>query len=498
MIDPTTRLQGVEQLIEQGQYFIIHAPYQSGKTTYLKDLTNRLNAGGKYYALYCSLDVATDFVEAEKGIPAIIQTLKDHIKYSTLPSKDEFARNIDYDDYNNALHDALADYCILIDKPLVILFGEVEGLSVDTRMFFLAQLRDGYNCRSMTSFVHSIALVGIRDIRHYKVKARPDDGTRVPFNIVAGVFTLQNFTREEVVQLYQQHTDATGQVFEDDAVQLIWEQTQGQPWLVNAIANEIICGILQSDYTKSITSGMVGEAIKTVIQSRDSHIRYIQDIIEEESVRSVIEQIITGGDTFNITTDARECVLDLGLIRKVPQFEPANPIYAEVIVRTLIFNLQYKFQHIESPYKIARYMKDERIDMDYLMRDFQELWREDGAIREEEFGNTESAPFLIIMAFLQCVFSGGQIIRNMKTNTGCLDLCIIYERQKYPIELKLRKSPKYLLQESLEQTADYVDTLGCAEGWLAIFDRRQDIGWDDKIFMQKEKINGKTVTTVGL
>ncbi|MDR1331161.1 MAG: ATP-binding protein, partial [Tannerella sp.] len=51
MIEPSTRLQGVEQLIDMAQYFVIHAARQSGKTTYLNDLAERLNASGRYYAL---------------------------------------------------------------------------------------------------------------------------------------------------------------------------------------------------------------------------------------------------------------------------------------------------------------------------------------------------------------------------------------------------------------------------------------------------------------
>ena len=47
MIEAATRLYGVEQLIDMNQYFVIHAARQSGKTTYLKDLANRLNDGGK-------------------------------------------------------------------------------------------------------------------------------------------------------------------------------------------------------------------------------------------------------------------------------------------------------------------------------------------------------------------------------------------------------------------------------------------------------------------
>jgi hypothetical protein len=43
-----------------------------------------------------------------------------------------------------------------------------------------------------------------------------------------------------------------------------------------------------------------------------------------------------------------------------------------------------------------------------------------------------------------------------------------------------------------------MDILGCNEGWLVVFDRRENITWDDKIFMKKETVNGKTITIVGV
>ncbi|MDR2115407.1 MAG: hypothetical protein LBP87_03390, partial [Planctomycetaceae bacterium] len=67
MIAAASRLQGVEKLIDAEQYFVIHAARQSGKTTYLQDLLQRLNAEGKYYALYCSLDKVQNISDAERG-----------------------------------------------------------------------------------------------------------------------------------------------------------------------------------------------------------------------------------------------------------------------------------------------------------------------------------------------------------------------------------------------------------------------------------------------
>jgi hypothetical protein len=102
------------------------------------------------------------------------------------------------------------------------------------------------------------------------------------------------------------------------------------------------------------------------------------------------------------------------------------------------------------------------------------------------------------MAFLQRVVNGGgQICRDMAAGSGRLDLCLVYEDRKYPIELKIRYGEKYL-ERGLEQTARYMDVYGCSEGWLAIFDRRADVRWDDKIYMEKKTANGKTITVVGL
>jgi hypothetical protein len=78
MIDADSRLQDVEKLMDDKQYFVIHAACQSGKTTYLQDLADRLNAGGKYYALYCSLVRMERMNDLKEGIPAIVRNFKNN------------------------------------------------------------------------------------------------------------------------------------------------------------------------------------------------------------------------------------------------------------------------------------------------------------------------------------------------------------------------------------------------------------------------------------
>ncbi|MDR0815106.1 MAG: AAA-like domain-containing protein [Bacteroidales bacterium] len=502
MIEASSRLTGVVELISQKQYFVIHAARQSGKTTFLLDLANRLNREGKYYALYCSLEGAQGVIDPEKGIPAIVKRIENALRFSNIPQKVKFAKDADYSDYTGVLLTELTVLSMSLDKPLVILFDEADCLSEGTLISFLRQLRNGYNTRSITPFVHSVALVGMRNIRDYKVQVRPDSETldsASPFNIVAESLTLKNFTKEEITELYGQHTADTGQVFTTEAIELVYQQTQGQPWLVNAIAREVIEKMLQSDYTKPVTAGLVDKAIQTIILRRDTHIDSLLERLKEERVRRVMEPVITGElEKIDTQSDDYRYTTDLGLIKAAKGvIMPSNPIYAEVIIRTLSANSQKDLAESKYSYQMPRYLKNGRIDMTYLLQDFQSFWSENSEIWIERYQYKEAAPHLILQAFLQRVVNGGgRIIREFAAGRRRLDLCVMFEGQKYPVELKVRYSAK-TEENSMEQIIGYMDTLGVKEGWLIIFDRNPNIDWNAKIFLKTETVEGKTVTIAG-
>ena len=502
MIEASSRLRGVEQLIDMEQYFVIHAARQSGKTTYLLDLTHKVNVEGKYHAAYCSLEGLQEITEAKEGIPLVIGCIKQALKNCNIPKHEVFAENADYFNFTGVLNAELNDYCKILDKPLVIFFDEADCLSEGTLISFLRQLRLGYVNRVLTPFIHSVALVGMRNIRDYKALIRSEKetlGSASPFNIVTETFTLKNFTKEEITSLYQQHTNDTGQLFEDESIDLVFEQTQGQPWLVNAIAREVITKILDFDYSKAVTAAMVQTAIQTIILRRDTHIDSLLERLKEERVRRVIEPMLSGEVFFDRLSDDYQYVIDLGLIKSIRgQIQPSNPVYAEVIARTLSFDAQEKFMYEKPNAEIPRYLKNGGIDVDYLLQEFQQFWRENSDIWIERFHYKEAAPHLILMAFLQRVLNGGgQIIREMAAGTKRTDLCIVFEGNKYPIELKVRYGDK-TLTDGVEQTMQYMETFGCTDGWLVIFDRRPEISWDEKIYMKKETIEEKTVTVIGL
>ncbi|XXR75552.1 hypothetical protein WMF33_30915 [Sorangium sp. So ce394] len=215
--------------------------------------------------------------------------------------------------------------------------NEIDALRDITLLSVLRQLRSGYPGRPH-GFPHPLALVGLRDVRDYKVASGDGDrlGTSSPFNIKVESLTLRNFTRDEVAALYAQHTAETGQGFQSSAVDRAFELTQGQPWLVNALARQLV-DVLVKDRAQPITAADVDRAKEILIERQDTHLDSLVERLREPRIRAVIEPMLAGGPLGDVPEDDRRFAVDLGLVRRAAEggLVIANPIYREIIVRQL-------------------------------------------------------------------------------------------------------------------------------------------------------------------
>jgi hypothetical protein len=477
---------------------VIHAARQTGKTTLLKSLVSQLNQEGEYYALYCSLEAVQGISEPKEGIAQIINNLKKALYFEKVEAKENFAKSIDNNEFTTSVYLSLAKFSEELGKPFVLLFDEADCLSNGTLITFLRQLRDGYVNRGNIPFVHSIALVGMRDIRDYKAKIREDNrtlGSASPFNIITKSLTIGNFTESEVYSLYHQHTELTGQEFEQAAIKKAYYWTQGQPWLVNALARECVEEILKDDYSQPITLKHINQAAENIMLRRDTHIDSLLERLKEERVKKVVQPILLGKEIeVSVSDDDTQYCIDLGIIRKEKgKLLPSNPIYREVIIRTLSYDSQFYLED-----KVANpWIKSGNVDMNGLLIGFQQFWRENSDVWIEKYQYKEAAPHLILQAFLQRVINGGgNIDREYATGKKRMDLCVHFNNRKYPIEIKLWYGEK-TLSEGIDQLSAYMDTLGENEGWLVIFDRSPEKTWDEKIYWHEEVSEKGVIRVIG-
>jgi hypothetical protein len=360
-------------------------------------------------------------------------------------------------------------------RPLVIFIDEIDSLQDQTLISVLRQLRSGYPNRPQ-GFPYSLGLIGMRDVRDYKVKSGGSDrlNTASPFNIKVASLTMGNFSGEDVRDLYQQHTDATGQIFTPEAINHAFYLTDGQPWLVNAIAREAT-EYLVKERTDPITIAVIEEAKDILIQRQDTHLDSLAERLREDRVRNMIQPILAGEELPDVPPDDRRFVLDLGLVKRslLGGFVIANPIYREVIPRVLSQGSQDSLPQIQPTWLNP----DSSLNPSKLLNAFLDFWRQHGEPLLKSAPYHEIAPHLVLMAFLHRVVNGGgSLEREYAIGSGRMDICLRYGDVVMGMELKVwRPNKKDPLQQGLMQLDKYLDGLGLDTGWLVIFDRRPDL-----------------------
>ena len=351
-------------------------------------------------------------------------------------------------------------------------------------------------------------LCGVRDVRDYRIRSGSGNTSVAggsAFNIKAASLRIGDFTRAEVRALLTQHTEETAQAFTPEAVDMVWRQTRGQPWLVNALCQGACFDIETGrDRSRAITADDILEAQERLILSRQTHLDQLADKLQEDRVRRVVEPLLSGGDERPFSTRDLEYARDLGLIARDNPLRIANPIYAEVVPRELTYATQAGLVQDTTWYVDT----EGRLDVDKLLAAFQAFFREHSEHWLGRFDYAEAGPQLLLQAFLQRVANGGgRIEREYGLGRGRTDLLLVWPRgdtssgtaDKFVIECKvLHKSLERTVREGLEQTAGYMDRCASQAGHLVIFDRSEERRWEDKICRHEERMDDRTITVWGM
>jgi type II secretory pathway predicted ATPase ExeA len=474
MLSPLTRLPELERLIAQESYFVIHAPRQTGKTTAMLTLGQQLTASGRYTAVMLSVEVGAVFSsQPGKAEKAILGAWRNAIEYR-LPAELHPPSWPAAED-GERLSTALKTWAQASPRPLVVFIDEIDALQDEALLSVLRQLRDGYPNRP-GGFPQSVGLIGLRDVRDYKVASGGSERlhTASPFNVKVESLTLRNFTHDEVAALYEQHTQDTGQIFTPAAVAHAFALTQGQPWLVNALARQVV-EVIQPDVTQTLTVDHFNQAKEILIQRQDTHLDSLAERLREPRIRAMIEPMLAGQELENVPNEDIQFVLDLGLCRIDAEggLAIANPIYREVLPRVLTFPSFASLPRITATWLTP----DGALDAPKLLAAFLSFWRQHGQPLLKSANYHEIAPHIVLMAFLHRVVNGGGTLeREYAIGSDRMDLCLRYGEVTLAMELKVwRKDRKNPLEAGIKQLDKYLAGLGLNEGWLVVFDQRPEL-----------------------
>jgi len=491
----------VEQLtaqIEHGKFFTIYAPRQMGKTTLLNNLEAELRPRPNFLPIVLSFELyeswsATQFWEdvfalikgdllawvdaSDYAAQSEICTLLDAVTTPDIQFFRQFFSNL---------------YKLVPTLNVVLIIDEFDATPQDVLSPLLQTWRTMYLERQRRPHsLHSVVLVGIQNI------ARLNFGRSSPFNI-AYQHRLEDFSLAEVRDLLGQYTTETGQPFDERVIERLYEQTAGQPFLVNR-TSAILTQEAVQERTRPITMADLRAALQTLVS--ESNYNFETVIRRASEYEEDVMRIIFGADyPFRLNDPLVNSLHQFGIIKETAAHlcRIANPIYKQVLIdafRPRQVGLQGAM--LANGYDFRPYVVADHLQMETILTRFREFIERRG---REAFKVTpmpqEATGQYLLMAYLDIVVRqiGGAHFTEINSGEGRLDLVVVHNARRYIIETKIWRGPA-LYEEGLSQLADYLASEGQTTGYYVLFHARPQVygKLPDEALEYTTQIAGKTI-----
>lgn len=397
ILDAKERLPQVKALVNKGAYFWLHGPRQTGKTTAMTQWATQLTQKSKYAAIVVSVNSLEPSTEQTSMLEE--ESFLHDLREAARPLPEDLQPpDWGYQVGGQRIRSALTTWAEACPRPLVIFFDDVETLEGKALTLFLRQLWRGAKERPQR-FPQSIALMGLQDINSLTVGSQINTPGSLFHQLRTSTLAIQSFTLEEVANVYQKHTDATGQLFTLEAVDRAFELTQGQPWLVNAIGQHAI-----SHTEEPIESIHMEAAATHLLQQQNQHytipLDHLTSRLFHPANRAILEAIFVEKPIHASVQDMQRLVaLGLCQVESSGGLVIANPLYRELMLQELsrpaIASLGYLDPSWRNP--------DGTVNLKQCWEAFCDLWQHQGDALMQTIAYSDIAPYLAVMAFFHHV-----------------------------------------------------------------------------------------------
>ncbi|WDN88669.1 hypothetical protein BuS5_01637 [Desulfosarcina sp. BuS5] len=483
--------QDIKTMVDLGRYFSIFAPRQSGKTTFFEDFCDELEKDTTYVAIllsfqdYKNINPKRFYQLIQKDIYEQLLNRLDHVNCSKLDAVKAYLNSHNISDHTcfRELFEELN--CMVKLKKIVIFIDEFDGIPIGELENFLTTLRKLYQRykKQIDKALYSVGLVGIRNITKLIV------GGVSPFNIADQV-KLPPFTLKNVRDLYNQYTEETNQPFTEEAVKKVFDETAGQPWLVNRIATILTINI-KPETTNPITAQDVEKGIRLLLKERNSH---FDNLLEKAKLyKETFVRITFNGVDYNPDDKDQSWLEQYGLINeKNDKAVVANAIYKKRFLKAFF---QESGATADTSLN-AYFTSDGFLNMEAILSDFEEYIIQIGvnAFYKSQKPYEKTGQFLLTAWLYQFVEGKkGELRYEVPSGLGRMDILLIYHGHKYIIETKINRSN---LDKTVEKAIDqlcskYLLTERANEGYAVIFDLKTMVG--ELCTPQKRLVEGKEI-----
>jgi len=469
--------------IKQGRYIVIFAPRQTGKTTFFRwalDALETIEPG--YFPIqldfeeYKNFSISAFYDYLHKEICAAILNHCQKRQWETSDTLVQFLENSSITNHVSMIDffEQISSY--LKNQRLVIIIDEFDAIPTAAVSDFLYALRHIYLSDISQKCPYSVGIIGVKSITQLNY-----DRSISPFNIQDD-FALSNFTLSQVQALFEQYTSETGQVIASEVIETLYQQTAGQPFLVNRLG-QILTEEMDIPPLTTITEAHFERALQQILEEPNAHFDHLVTNIRRNPRFEFLLMKISSYDAgvrFNLRNEVISELVTYGVLKKGPDSlcEIANPIYQYCIMQTFqptINGLEQEYLSQETDTDFLDYLTpDKKINMRQLLANFHDFIARAGyrILQVPDTPQEFVGQYLLfgyLDAFVQKI--QGFMYLEVRSGRGRMDLIILHQQAKYIVETKIWEANKRY-QAGKRQLAKYLKLEGISEGYYVVFDHR--------------------------
>jgi hypothetical protein len=459
-----------------GHYFTIWAPRQTGKTWLMRQAVARIRR-----------DYPEEYIVATLSMQGVMMAGKEDDAFlDQIP--DIFQSHLDLEvpapkNWGELKRMFLKDKG-LFDRPLILLIDEFDSLPPTVIDILVTMFRDIYLNREHHN-LHALALIGVRAVLGFS----SDRGS--PFNIQRSL-EVPRFTHEEVLDLYRQYQEESGQAIEPQVVEAVWKATRGQPGLV-CWFGELLTKKHNPDpslplgdeawktvYSRALSREPNNTILNMVAKARGKHREELMNMFVQSDIPFCIHQSWCNDLHLNGLLDAEEVLDDKGEKFQVCRF--TSPFIQECLHKALCDDL------LNSPKKViplniyddlADVFEGSSLDLPALLRRYTDYlerlqkaglnpWKDQPT--RSDLRITEAVGHFHLYWWMVEALSGSEVVVSPEfpTGNGKVDLHLRDTHRKGLVEVKVFRNIQLLKQNRL-QVARYAQQVGLSEATLALF-----------------------------
>ena len=478
MVDIMDKLEKIISLVKADKYFVINRPRQYGKTTILSALRRELL--GRYLVISISFEGLGDIIFSDEQL--FCQTfLKNCARAIRFIDRDNSNKLLKYyKEVTNLdnLSDYISEFIEECNKEVILIIDEVDKSS-NNQLFlnFLGLLRNKYLQREEGYDItfKSVILAGVYDIKNLKLKLRPDEERKYnsPWNIAVPFDVDMSLSKEGINNMLEDYKRDRGVDLDTERVsEFIYFYTNGYPFLVSRL-----CQIIDENLGACWNEEGMIRSVKLLLLERNTLFDdLVKNLENNKELRYLIESIVIDGKiiSFNLSNP----IINLGVIfgilsNRDNKVSISNRIYEQYIYDYLSSKTEVSNNGLGKYNFKSDFVEENGLNIEKILLRFQQFMKEQYSSLDADFIEREGR--LLFLAFIKPIINGvGFDFKEVQiSEEKRLDVVIVYNANKYIIELKIWRGEKYH-QRGLKQLADYLDINEQEKGYLLIFNFNKD------------------------